>query len=86
MESVVLSSTEAEDVAVSEVVKEIKFFYQLLISMVIKVPLPIKIKVGNVGAIWLTNYSGVSERTKHVDTRTHFVRSFVRDEVVSHLL
>ena len=41
MKSVVLSTTEAEYVGVSEVVKEIKFLYQLLISMGIKVPLPI---------------------------------------------
>ena len=42
MKSVVLSTTEAEFVAVSEVVKEIKFLYQILRSMEIKVPLPIK--------------------------------------------
>ena len=59
MKSVVLSTTEAEYVAVSEVVKEIKCLYQLLMSMGIKVPLPIKIKVDNVGAIWLANNSGV---------------------------
>ena len=51
--------------------------------MGIKVPLPIKIKVDNVGAIWLPNNSGVSERTKHIDIRAHFVRSFVMDEVVT---
>ena len=51
--------------------------------MEIKVPLPIKIKVDNVGAIWLANRSGVSERTKHVHIRAHFVRSFVMDEVVT---
>ena len=83
MKSVVLSTTEAEYVAVSEVVKEIKFLYQLLRSMEIKVPLPIKIRVDNVGAIWLANNSGVSERTKHVDIRAHFVRSYVMDEVVT---
>ena len=43
MKSVVLSTTEAEYVAVSEVVKEIKFLDQLLRSMEIKVPVPIKI-------------------------------------------
>ena len=48
MKSVVLATTEAEYVAVSEVVKEIKFLYQLLRSMEIKVPLPIKIRVDNV--------------------------------------
>ena len=49
MKSVVLSTTEAEYVAVSEVVKEIKFLYQMLRSMEIKVPLPIKVQVDNVG-------------------------------------
>ena len=51
--------------------------------MEIKVPLPIKILVDNVGAIWLANNSGVSGRTKHVDIRAHFVRSFVMDEMVT---
>ena len=37
MKSVVLSTTEAEYVAVSEVVKEIKFLYQMEMSMEIKV-------------------------------------------------
>ena len=64
MKSVVLSTTEAEYVAVSEVVKEIKFLYQMLRSMEIKVPLPINVQVDNVGAIWLANNSSVSERTK----------------------
>ena len=51
--------------------------------MEIKVPLPIKIRVDNVGAIWLAKNGRVSERTKHVDIRTHFVRSYVMDEVVT---
>ena len=56
-----LSTTEAEYVTVSEVVKEIKFLYQLLLSMGVQVPLPIKIKVDNIGTIWLANNSSVSE-------------------------
>ena len=52
MKSVVLSTTEAEYVAVSEVVKEIKFLYQMLRSMEVKVPLPIKVHVDDVGTIW----------------------------------
>ena len=43
MKSVVLSTTEAEYVAVSEVVKETKFVYQLLESMDVKLPLPMKV-------------------------------------------
>ena len=72
MKSVVLSTTEAEYVAVSEVVKEIKVLYQILRSMEIKVPLLIKVQVDSVGAIWLANNSSVSERTKHVDLRANF--------------
>ena len=58
---------------VSEVVKEIKFLYQLLMPMGVKVPLPIKIIVDNMGAIWFANNSSVSERTKHIDVRAHFI-------------
>ena len=60
MKSLVLSTTESEYVAVSEVVKEIKFLYQMLRSMEAKVPLPIKVQVDSVGTIWLANNSSVS--------------------------
>ena len=82
MKSVVLSTTEAEYVAVSEVVKEIKFLYKMLRSMEIKVPLPIKVHVHNVGAILLANNSSVSERTRHVDLRACFVRDMIKDKVI----
>ena len=82
MKSVVLSTTEAEYVAVSDVVKEIKFLYQMLRSMEIKVPLPIKVHVDNVGAILLANNSNVSERTKHVDLRAYFFRDMIKDRII----
>ena len=50
--------------------------------MEIKVPLPIKVQVDNVGAMWLANNSSVSERTKHVDLRAHFVRDIIKDQVI----
>ena len=58
MKSVVLSTAAAEYVAVSEVVNEVKFLYQLLRSMEIQIPLPIKIRVDNIGAIWSANNHG----------------------------
>ena len=80
MKSAVLSTTEAEYVAVSEVVKEINFF------------VPNDKKHGdkgtttyqgsNVGAIWLANNSSVSERMKHVDLRAHVVRDLIKDQVI----
>ena len=43
MRSVVLSTTEAEYIALSEVVKEIKFIIQLLKTMNVNVEMPITI-------------------------------------------
>ena len=83
MKSVVLSTTEAEYVAVSEVVRELQFIINLLKSIGIEVELPIKVQVDNVGAIWLANNSTTSERTKHVDIRAHYVREFIVDGVVT---
>ena len=77
MKSVVLSTTEAEYVAVSEVVKEIKFLYQMLRGIEIKVLLPSKVQVDTVGAIRMANNCSVSETTKHVDLRAHFVRDMI---------
>ena len=82
MMSVVLSTPEAEYVAVSEVVEDIKFLYQMLRSIEIMVALPIKVQVDNVGAIWLANNSSVSERTKHVDIRAHFVGDMIKGQVI----
>ena len=48
----------------------------------VHVPLPIKVQVDSVGAIWLANNSSVSERIKHVDLRAHFVRDTIKDQVI----
>ena len=79
MKSVVLSTTEAEYMALSEVVKELKFIVQLLETMNIKVELPITVYVDNVGAIWLSNNCTTSDRTKHIDIRTSFVKEYQED-------
>ena len=77
--SVTLSSTEAEYVALSEVAKEVKFVYQLLDGMGMKVKLPIVIRVDNLGAVFMSENVSVSQRTKHVDVRYRFVQEFVFD-------
>ena len=51
MKSVVLSTTEVEYMALSEIVKELKFIVQLLQTMNIEVKLSITVHVDNVGAI-----------------------------------
>ena len=79
MKSVVLSTTEAEYMALSEVVKELKFIVQLLQTMNIAVELPITVHVDNVGVIWLSNNRNTGDRTKHIDIRTSFVKEYQED-------
>ena len=82
MKSVVLSTTEAEYVAVSEVVKEIHFWFQMLRSMATRVPVPGEVQVDNVGKIRLAINSTVSERSNHVNLRAHFVREMTKNQVI----
>ena len=79
MKNVVLSTTEAEYMALSEVVKVLKFIVQLLQTTNIEVELPITVHVDNVGAIWLSNNRTTSDRTKHIDIRTSFVKEYQED-------
>ena len=79
MKSVVLSTTEAEYMALSEVVKELKFIVQLLQTMNITVELPITVHVDNVGTIWLSNNRNTGDKTKHLDIRTASVKEYQED-------
>jgi hypothetical protein len=76
---VTLSSTEAEYVAISEAVKELKFIYYLLCDLHIKVNLPILVKTDNIAAIFMSENASTGFCTRHVDTRYHFVREFIED-------
>ena len=80
--SVTLSTTEAEYVACSEVVKEVLFILQLLKHLQVELQLPIRVHVDNIGAIFLAENQNSSDRTKHVDTRYHFVRQYIKDGTV----
>jgi hypothetical protein len=79
--SVTLSSSEAEYVAMSEAVKEIRFIYFLLKGMGVDVKLPIVVS-DNVGAIFMAENSSLGIRTRHIDTRYHFVREHVKDGLI----
>jgi hypothetical protein len=79
---VTLSSTEAEYVAISEAVKEVKFIYYLLRDIGIEVKLPIIVKSDNVGAMFMAQNSSSGVRTRHVDTRYRFVRENLDDGIM----
>jgi hypothetical protein len=66
----------------SEAVKEIRFIYYLLRSMFIEVKLPIIVRCDNVGAIFMAENSSSGVRTRHVDTRYHFVQEHIVDEFI----
>ena len=86
MKSVVLSTTEAEYMALSEVVKEVKFKVQLLQTMNIEVLLATTVYVDDVGAIWLSNNRTTSDRTNHIDIRTSFVKEYEEGEKITIML
>ena len=72
-ENVTLLSTEAEYVAISEISSEMLFLKGMLEFLGLKVSYPIHVLADNIGAIYLTKTATGSNRTKHVDTRYHFV-------------
>jgi len=80
--SVTLSTTEAKYVACSEVVKEVLFILQLIRHLQVELQLLISVHVDNIGAIILAENQNSSDRTKHVDTRYHFVQQYIKDGTV----
>ncbi len=80
--SVILSSSEAEYVASSEVCAEIMSIKQVLEFLKVKVELPIVVNVDNVGAIYLASNATTSQQTRHIDVCYHFVRDYLENGVV----
>jgi hypothetical protein len=76
---VTLSTSEAEYVAMSEAVKEIRFVYYLLESLGISVKLPIIVRIDNIEAIFMAENASSGVRTRHIDTRYHFIREHIED-------
>ena len=44
--------------------------------------LPIVVKTDNIGALFMSQNSSTGVRTRHVDTRYHFIRENVEDGIV----
>ena len=80
--NVTISTTEGDYVSISEVSFEILFVWHIAKDMGINVTLPIIVNVDNAGAIFLSNNKLVGQRTKHIDTRYHFVREYVEDGIL----
>ena len=48
----------------------------------VKLELPIIVHVDNVGAIYLAKNQVLSNRTKHIGVRYHFVWEYIEDRVI----
>ena len=53
--------------------------HYLLESLGIRVKLSIILKTNNIGAIFMAENSSSGVRTRHIDTRYHFIREHVED-------
>jgi transposase InsO family protein len=79
---VALSSAEAEYVAEAHAAKEAIWLRQLLDSLGFPQVNPTVIWADNQAAIKLTQNSIFHSRTKHIDTRLHFLRDKVQDNTI----
>ena len=79
---IVISTTKAEYVSLSEVVTTFMFIVMVLQSMEIEVALPITVYVDNIGATFLANNHTTSDCTKHMDISYHLVHEYVEDGMV----
>ena len=73
----VISTTEAEYVALSLGTQEVLWVRQLLTELGMKFNAPTKIHEDNRGCWYLAKTNMVHPRTKHIDIRHHFIRDAI---------
>jgi len=73
-QTVALSSTEAEYMALSETIKEILYFRSLMNELGYEQHGPTRIYEDNNGALKLAKNSVFHDRSKHIDIKHHFIR------------
>ena len=76
-------ATEAEYVSMSESLKDLMFIYMGLKYLKLKVNLPMLVLIDNIRAIEMLNLKINKCCTKHVNTRYHWIREFVEDNIVN---
>ena len=74
---VTLSSSEAEYVALSECVKDVRFVMKIMIELGVEPPKPVVVRIDNVGAMFMAENSSTSQRTRHIDIRYKWVAEFI---------
>jgi hypothetical protein len=80
--SVATSTTESEYVALAEALKELLHVKTLLTEMEFRVKVPMIIFTDSNGAIGVTKFRKINNRTKHINVRYHFAREKVQDGTI----
>ena len=79
MKHITLSSSEAELVALSECVKDVRFVIMIMEDLGLNLHRPVTVMVDNVGAMFLAENATTSQRTRHIDIRYKWVNEFVEN-------
>ena len=83
MQSIVaLSSCEAEYIALVECIKEILWLLQHFKVLGVNIESPVVIAIDNQAAIALAKNPVLHEKSKHIDTRHHFIRQAVQEGLI----
>jgi hypothetical protein len=80
---ITLSSTESEYVALTHASKELIWLRKLIHELVQPILSPSPLNCDNQGAISLSKDATFHARTKHIDTRFHFIRQIVNSKLTS---
>ena len=67
----------------SEGLKDLQFIFMCLKYLKLKVNLPMLVLIDNIGAIEMLDLKTNKCRTKHVNTRYHWIREFIDDNIVA---
>jgi hypothetical protein len=82
-QTVAMSTNESEYMALGDATKEALWLRSMLVEMSILRPrYPIRVNVDNEGCIYLAENPLLSERSKHIDIRHHFVRDEILHESI----
>ena len=80
---VALSSTEAEYMSTTELLKEVIYLIQILVQMGVKLDKPTEIFQDNQGCVAMSKNT-LTKRSKHIiDIKYHFIRQKVAEKVVN---
>jgi len=81
-QTIALSTAEAEFMAATEVVKEVKWLTQILQELNYKVQKPILVFIDNQSAIKIGENDVEHDRTKHIDIKYYFIRDSVYENEI----